>query len=1203
MSSRRLAIVARDEFSLTLRRPMTWTLLVILFLMSWGLAEGVVGIVLASGDATVGGKRAFLTSEFALTQVTAVFTTSIYTFFLAAAAGLSIIRDDESRVLELLGSTPLRPSEYGWGKFSGVIAAFVSVLALNTLFLVLFLAVVPNADMLETRGPFALGNYLRPALMFALPTLLFYGGVTFGIGAGTRKAVLAFLVPISLIILSGVFLWSWSPTWLSQSMNRVLMFLDPSGLRWLRETYLVIDRGAEYYNTQPVVLDALIIINRLFWSAVGIGSAALGVRAHARRSRAAHVVAPEQVAAALAAGARQGAPEPVLELAAPLSTLGMRTGRSGFLSSAIAAMRAEGRELGSRAGLYLFVPLIIAQLIGAAFATLGAFDTPLLLTPGQLATSMMQTSGLWIALLLIFYGVESMERERAARLDQIQDAYPLKTGALLAGKLGALSIIWFIIAVAAVLAAAVIVLVQGKVSFSLYPFLLIWGLLYLPTFLAFASFVFMAWSIAGNRYSTYAIALVGFGATIWAFYTNRLNWVTNWILLSGIKWSDMGTLEMDRRALIWNRVLWLSMAVLFWAIAVRWYPRRRRDPIHLLRFPTMRSLLLSLGGAAPVLVVPLFASSYLWRQMQEGPQGARVEKLGKDYWKKNISTWKDARFPWLSAVDVDVDIHPEARSFSTKGSYIIRNTRDTTYKTLAMTVGRWTDIHWTIDGDSAKPDTSSLLYIFKLKKSLGKGDSIRVAFSYKGDASAPSKRGTGGMEFVIPSGAVMTSFGPQWFPLVGYVESLGVDKDNRAEPRQYPDDWYTGVTPPAFGSALPMTVRTRITVPADFVANGVGERESDVVKDGRRTVTWQSDQPVMAFNVVAGRLTERRGTGTALYYFPAHKYNIDEMIGGLDAARRWYGEWFGTYPWRTLKITEFPALATYAQGFATNISFSEDIGFLTKSEPKTNLAFLVVAHESAHQWWGNMLTPASGPGTNLLSEGLAHFSTTLLIEKVKGARDALEFRKRIESRYGNDRRSDAERKLYRIDGSKEGDGTVTYDKGGWVFWMLSDLMGRERALTGMRDFIAFYRTNEDHAALEDYTAHMRRYAPDTVAYDQFVRQWFDSVVVGEYRVDSARTKRASPNGEWETTATIYNAGTATMPVDIAVTHGERFPDDGSHVQSPAYKQAKESVLLAAGARRTVTIRSPFEPDKVVIDPDVRVLQLRRKLAEYSLKER
>ena len=67
------------------------------------------------------------------------------------------------------------------------------------------------------------------------------------------------------------------------------------------------------------------------------------------------------------------------------------------------------------------------------------------------------------------------------------------------------------------------------------------------------------------------------------------------------------------------------------------------------------------------------------------------------------------------------------------------------------------------------------------------------------------------------------------------------------------------------------------------------------------------------------------------------------------------------YPWRELKLSEFPGLAGYAQGFGTNITFSENIGFLTKNDAKTDATFLVTAHEAAHQWWGNILTPANGP--------------------------------------------------------------------------------------------------------------------------------------------------------------------------------------------------------------------------------------------------
>lgn len=449
----------------------------------------------------------------------------------------------------------------------------------------------------------------------------------------------------------------------------------------------------------------------------------------------------------------------------------------------------------------------------------------------------------------------------------------------------------------------------------------------------------------------------------------------------------------------------------------------------------------------------------------------------------------------------------------------------------------------------------------------------------------------------------MTSFSPRYFPVVGYEEGIGRKaRENDYEPRQYDDDFFEGVTEPAFGSQLPTTTRIAITTPADFTANSVGEKVSDSTANGLRTVVWKSDHPVMAFNVVAGKWVVKRGNGTALFHHAGHGYNVVEMSEALDAARKYYGEWFGAFPWKELKLSEFPNLASYAQGFPTNITFSEGIGFLTKSEPKTNVAFLVTAHEAAHQWWGNMLQPGKGPSGNILSEGIAHFSTALLIEQVKGERDAIEFRKRIESRYGDSRQADAERKLLRIDGSKAGDQTVTYDKSGWVFWMLMQRVGRQQTLHGFKDFITMYSGNPDHPVLHDLVQHMRRYAADTAAYDDFARQWFDTVVVPEYRVHGAKTVAAPGGTGWVTTAEVENVGTGRMPMEVAAVRGERFLSDTTKKAKKTEPYAVESVPLTLGAkeRRVVTIRTPFKPDRVVVDPNVRVLQLRRQSAEAKL---
>ena len=64
--------------------------------------------------------------------------------------------------------------------------------------------------------------------------------------------------------------------------------------------------------------------------------------------------------------------------------------------------RFEARNLRSQPGLYIFIPLILLQTIGSTFFQVGAFDTPLLLTPGVAAVGSMNTLTLLISFLILF---------------------------------------------------------------------------------------------------------------------------------------------------------------------------------------------------------------------------------------------------------------------------------------------------------------------------------------------------------------------------------------------------------------------------------------------------------------------------------------------------------------------------------------------------------------------------------------------------------------------------------------------------------------------------------------------------------------------------------------------------------------------------------------------------------------------------------
>ena len=129
-------------------------------------------------------------------------------------------------------------------------------------------------------------------------------------------------------------------------------------------------------------------------------------------------------------------------------------------------------------------------------------------------------------------------------------------------------------------------------------------------------------------------------------------------------------------------------------------------------------------------------------------------------------------------------------------------------------------------------------------------------------------------------------------------------------------------------------------------------------------------------------------------------------------------------------------------------------------------------------WWGNMLTPGRGPGGNILSEGMAHYATILLHQEVNGDRHRIEFTKRIEDGYGDARFVDSERSSRQDRRLAAGrPGTVTYDKGGWVMWMLQQEMGREHLLAGLRAFIDAYQSGSDFPVIQDMLAVLREFAP------------------------------------------------------------------------------------------------------------------------------
>ena len=1209
--------ITRREFRAGLRRPANWVLVVLLGLMAAGLSEGSVTI--STGSAVVGGERYHVTSVFSQSFFQSMTVLVLASWFLAISCGMVVIRDLELQVVEVFHSTRLTPGEYVWGKFSGAAGLFTVLWALFLCLSIFFNHVVEGSGPSRVIGPFSLWNYLFPTLLFGVPQILLFAGVPFFLGTWTRRPVVVFAFPLAALLVTLGFLATWSPSWLSPDVNRLLMLLDPSGFRWLDETFLVADRGAPFYNAAPLVPDAGFLLSRAVVAAAGLAAVAGAARSYARRT--------------LAGGAQPGflrrlrrrretavvPATPSMEAAGggskqTLSDLGMATRPPGFRKGAGLIARSEIRDLVVRPGMYLFVPLILFQTLASTLLATGPFDSRLLLTSGGVAARQLNTLNLLICFLLLFYTVESLHRERSSRLHEIFAATPVGTGAVLLGKsLGNTAMAAFILLAALVADAAAILWAQvaggSPAQFDIVPFVAAWGTVLIPTFIFWTALITALFSLFRSRYAVYGL---GVGFIIYTIFRVRtegaLTWSANWLGWDVITWSDMGPFSLHGVPLLLNRLLYLSLVPLLVALSVKWFGRRDFDAVRIVDRLRPGPLLLGALPLLPLALPAIVLASILEIRGASGYEGEAAGEWREDYWRRNVAEWTDFRMPSVSRVELDLDFEPRERSVSVEGAYTFFNHRDYAYEELPITAPR-DSIRWTMNGKRYFPENRERLVVFTPSEPLAPGDTLAVGFSYdlvyhEGMSRYPGGEG----EFILESGIVLTASGG-FAPIPGYLPDIGVDADDRPEP-EYEEDFYEGETEPLFGwGGVPFTVRTRIATPAGYTANGVGRLVSGDVAGGRRTVVWETDHPVTTFNVVAGRYAVIEGEGTAIYYHPAHDYNIEEMSAALDAARKYYSEWFHPLPWDLLKISEFPAYATYAQGFPTNISFSEGIGFLAESDPRSHVAFMVVAHEAAHQWWGNLLVPGEGPGGNMLSEGMAHYAAMLLHEQVYGARYRMEFGKRIESQYGDRRRRHGERALVRADGRRGGDGAVIYDKGGWVMWMLQQEMGRENILAGLRAFIAKYNPDPDHPVIQDMLAVLRGFAPDRARFDRFTRQWFHQVALPEYEFsDVTKTREmdgAGGNGGdiWVVRGTIRNVGTGRATVQVAATAGDRWSDEGDDrtrsVVADGYREARTELHIDWAESVEFEIRAGFDPERVVADPDVLVLQLNRDDAVFD----
>lgn len=352
------------------------------------------------------------------------------------------------------------------------------------------------------------------------------------------------------------------------------------------------------------------------------------------------------------------------------------------------------------------------------------------------------------------------------------------------------------------------------------------------------------------------------------------------------------------------------------------------------------------------------------------------------------------------------------------------------------------------------------------------------------------------------------------------------------------------------------------------VANGIKIEESFL--DANRKLThWHEEVPIPVKVMVVGiarfavqYVGKVDDISVESWVYPQNRaegfYDYAIAIKVLD----YFHRHIGPYPYK--KLANVQSKTRWGGLENANTIFYFENSVTGKAERES-----LIAHEEAHQWFGNSATENDWHHV-WLSEGFATYFTNLYLECA----------------YGHDRLVEEEKKdrqeivqLYKKNQSPVVDTTIvdinkvlstnTYQKAGWVLHMLRHEVGDVNFWNGIRKYYALYQNS--NAMTSDFRRVMEEISGKDLAL--FFRQW---LFTGGHPTLS---------GSWS-----YNAKLKEVTIDlIQVQKGAffRFPLQIAFIGAGGEKEIKSVHVEALQSK--FTIKTALEPVEAVLDPETWLL--------------
>ncbi len=313
----------------------------------------------------------------------------------------------------------------------------------------------------------------------------------------------------------------------------------------------------------------------------------------------------------------------------------------------------------------------------------------------------------------------------------------------------------------------------------------------------------------------------------------------------------------------------------------------------------------------------------------------------------------------------------------------------------------------------------------------------------------------------------------------------------------------------------------------------------------------------------------------------------NEIAGGLE----FMASHFGPPVLKTLTVSPIPG--TFGQGFPGLIYLST----LAYLDPKFRPASaqsemqqlfysdILHAHETAHQWWGNVVA-ANSNEDNWLMEALANYSALLYLERRRDSHAAYqvlaEYRSHLLAKDQSGSTIDAAGPIIwgdRLTSSHTPNAwrAITYEKGSWIIHMLRRRIGDEQFLAMLGNLRNRYefRTVNTEQFREMAAAALPPKSLDP-KLEAFFDQWVYSTGIPSIRMTHSVQGKAP---QIRVTGTVIQSD---APEDFSVL----VPVE---IQFPKGKPLVHWVRTVNGsAPFSVTARQA--PSKVILDPDNSVLR-------------